>query len=121
MDRVYLLLLRPSSKLRSPDYNFAFREAVAILPLISVEPELQGLFHRLWSNRKVEKNRLSLVGLSWPNKSLKIAPGFASAMSPLRRHAEIIPGCSKQARRGGGKKKSLNETPRLQRLFLWLK
>lgn len=72
------------------------------MPLTSAEPELQGLFHRPWSDRKVEKNRRSLVGLSWPNKSLKIASVFASATSPLRRHAEIIPGCSKQAGGGGG-------------------
>lgn len=95
VDRVYLSLLRPSLKLRSPDYNFVFREAVAVLPWTSVEPELRGVFHSLWSDRRVEKHRISLVGLSWPNKSLKTALASACATCPPRRHVELIPEGSK--------------------------
>jgi len=77
VDRVYLLSLRPSSKLSSPDYNFVFREALA---LTSVQ-NCRVFFIHCGQTKKLKKHMLSLMGHSWSKKRLKSASVSACATS----------------------------------------
>lgn len=99
VDRVYLSLLRPSPKLRSPDYNFVFREAVVVLLWISAEwNPYWGAFSSVWSDQSVEKPRLLWVlwvfhalTRAWKLPLALLVPHLPSGDGQV----ELIPGGSK--------------------------